>query len=112
MDRRLDEIRLSVWLDILLIVLIIFMKPIFTLSLLLLFQPMRNKQKLALFMFMMIHLRKCPLISIGTGYCEIEEALFSRFGYPVQIIAFALLRALLLVRLRRLLSILDKLGFK
>ena len=35
--RRLDEIRLSVWLDILLIVLIIFMKPIFTLSCLLLF---------------------------------------------------------------------------
>lgn len=112
LNRCFNKICLSVWLDILLVVLIILMKPIFAPSWLLLFKPMRNKQILALFMFMMVDLRKCPLICIGTRYRKIQKALFSRFCYPVQIIAFALFWALLLKSLCRLLSILNKLGLK
>ena len=84
-NRRFNQIRLGMWLHILSVAAVVSMIPVFPPTCFFLLQPMRNEQVLTLAQLVVVYLRKGPLVGVGAGYGEIQEAFLCGLGYPVQV---------------------------
>ena len=73
------------WLHILSVIAVLPVAPVFSTPWFFLLEPVRNEQILALAHFVVVYLRKGPLVGVRTRYGEIQEAFLCGLGYPIQV---------------------------